>query len=161
MKKQSLLIISVLLFFIMLAAIFTMIRFLDHDGIRKGMPFTDYYALISEEDRFDYLGYSFYEKENGDSVVVQFSPDGKTVEKVRVYPRFLTSNTQKRFHKIESGMTIYKVVSLVGVPHYSATSGMISMVFDAADGTEYSIYFTREDFSSNSDLIVSRVTILD
>ena len=58
-------------------------------------------------------------------------------------------------------MTIYKVVSLVGVPHYSATSGMISMVFDAADGTEYSIYFTHEDFSSNSDLIVSRVTILD
>ena len=88
MKKQSLLIISVLLFFIMLAAIFTMIRFLDHDGIRKGMPFTDYYALISEEDRFDYLGYSFYEKENGDSVVVQFSQMGKLLKKYESTPVF-------------------------------------------------------------------------
>ena len=107
---------------------------------------------------FSYIDYSFYEKSNGDGVVVHFGSTNHAVDDVRIYSATSIDNSEESFSKIEEGMSVYEVVSLVGVPYRTNTSGMITMVFATDKGKEYSVYFYKSD---SDDLLVSSVMELE
>jgi hypothetical protein len=128
-------------------------------GVHAGMSRTDYTTTISDEDRFDCLNFSFYKNLFGDSVVVRFSADFNTVADVQVYSKLGTNTSVKAFSEIETGMSIYDVVSKVGIPNRSTTSGMISMDFVANDGTEYRIYWNYLDTENGRTLTVNEIVV--
>lgn len=162
MKKKSVLkkvLIIVPAILLGVALIGLSIWLICYDGLYIGMMYSDYMSVIDENDRFDYAGYSFYEKKNGDSMLVRFElTDGDLViDEIRYYPKVFLDNSKESFEKIETGMSLYEVVSLVGVPHYSGLSGSLAVTFDADDGTEYRIYFSQVSPKDNSEWLVSRV----
>ena len=155
--------IITLIVLLSIAAIGLSIWLICYDGLYLGMKYSDYMTAIDEDIRFDYVGYSFYEKKNGDGMLVHFdlTDDGLPIDEIRYYPKAFRANTKANFEKIEKDMTIYEVVSLVGVPHRSNTSGTLSLVFDADDGTEYCIYFYRTSPQDNTQWLVSKMIELE
>lgn len=132
----------------------------DRDGgAFLGMDHSEYSVVIEEGMRFDIMEYSFYEEKDGDNVLVRFDLATNTIDELRTYPANTIDNSKENFSKIKEGMTVYEVVSLVGVPHRTNTSGMLTMVFDADDGTEYCIYFDI-DHSDSTPLSVSKIIML-
>lgn len=121
-----------------------------------GMTYSDYHE--HHETAFSYLSFSFYEKENGDGVVVHFDDATGTIDDIRVYPSNSVTKTKESFMRIKEGMSLYEVVSLIGVPYRTNTSGTITMVFATDAGEEYSVYFHQD---SSDGLVVARILELE
>lgn len=155
-KHLLIVVLAVLLSIIMIGL---SIWLICYDGLYPGMKYSDYMSAIDEDIRLDYAGYSFYEKKNGDGMLVHFdlTDDDLAIDEIRYYPKAFVDNSKENFEKIEIGMSLYEVVSLVGVPHHSGLSGSLAVTFDADDGTQYRIYFSQVSPKDNSEWLVSRV----
>lgn len=158
-KGRRIVILSV---FILVIIILTVIGvWYGHSlGVHTGMSRTDYSATIPDEARFDYLNFSFYKNLFGDPVVVRFNSDADVIADIQVYPKLRTNTSMKAFSELEKGMSIYDVVSKVGVPYRSSTSGVISMDFIANDGTVFCIYWNYVENGNEKILVVSDITTI-
>ena len=157
-KGRRIVILSVFILVIILAVIG--VWYCYSLGVHTGMSRMDYLATIPDEARFDYLDFSFYKNLFGDPVVVRFNLDADVIADIQVYPKLRTDTSLKAFSELEKGMSIYDVVSKVGVPYRSSTSGMISMDFIANDGTVFCIYWKYVENGNEKILVVSDITTI-
>lgn len=159
--KGKIIILTALIVLLSVVAIGATVWLLCYDGLYLGMKYSDFATAVEEDLRFDIVGYSFYEKKNGDGMLVHFDNDSNSIDEIKYYPRLFLDKSKDRFSEIEPGMSLYEVISLVGVPTKTTTFGMLTMVFSADDGTEYCIYFSNVGSADYKDLSVSAVIILD
>lgn len=124
-------------------------------GVHTGMEPNDYYDKISQEDRFDYLRFSFYENQFGGPVVVRFNAEHTAIDNVKIFSRLGVDASTESFKKIKKGMDLYDVIAKVGIPRGSATFGLLSTVFATNEGTEYIIYWIESE--NHDTLIVSDI----
>lgn len=107
---------------------------------------------ISNESFYRYMGYSFVTIASQNIVI--FSEVGSNeIQEIEKY-EYVKPSTMD-FERIESGMTVFEAVSLVGIPHGSQTSAF-SLMFKCFDSNRdyVTIYFNND---SNLHLIVSFV----
>lgn len=154
-SKVVLAVVAAVFLILVLGAIFVA-DFLKRDNEPYlGMPRSNFVDCY--QSAFNYLNYAFYEKENGDGVVVHFETDTGTIDDIRIYSKDSIKRTKENFEKIKGGMSLYEVVSMVGIPCRTNTSGPITMVFATEDGEEYSIYFRQSD---SDELVVYNIIAL-
>ena len=129
--------------FCILISLFIILVSCNKGAIHQGMSSDEFSKSISKLPHFAYLNYCFFTDENDIPTVVTLSKDASTVESVRTFKK--TSPTNEDFKKIVSGMTIYEVVELVGLPYESASFGQISMNFHASEGHFFTIDWSEEN----------------
>lgn len=115
-----------------------------YDGAEVGMTFSEFEELIPQERRFLYLGYYFYENQFGDAVVAEVSDDYKTIASLRCFSKFKIRADRASAESITQGMDVYDVVSRLGTPVGTFTSGAITLGFELNDGSLCVIYFSTE-----------------
>ena len=115
---------------------------------------------VPESDRFCYMNYVFYTNEKGNYVVARFSDNPVSMSSIVQLKHFYKKNinpTPEAFSKIESGMSIFDVVKLVGIPFGSYTSGMDSLAFKDTNGDTYSVYISADDYQKNTKFTVTGI----
>ena len=157
-KKRIILAISVLsILLVAVAACLIWYHSSDsYSGAYEGMSIQEFHELIPKEQRFDYLYYSFYVNERGDPVVATCSTDLKTISKLHCCSKFTIHPTRSAAESITAGMSVEDVVSKLGTPVGSFSSGMITLAFDLADGSQCWVYF-----DSSSHMRATSVRFLD
>ena len=142
-KKRIILAISVLsiLLIAVAACLFWYHSANLYAGAYEGMSVQEFHELIPKEQRFDYLHYSFYENEWGDTVIATCSADYKTVSKLHCCSKFTVHPTRSAAESITAGMSMEDVVNRLGTPVGSFTSGMITLAFDLSDSSQCLVYF--------------------
>lgn len=103
-------------------------------GAYEGMTVESFSKIIPEERTFHYVDYIFYDNLLGDPVVATVSNDYKTITSLRSYSRFSIQPTRTAAESIQEGMSIHDVVSILGNPVGSYTSGMMTLSFELNDG---------------------------
>lgn len=124
----------------------------EFSGAYAGMPMEKFNELIPETERFDYLGYTFYDNDRGDPVVVRDS-EGVIVQ-IQCYPKQTIRATRAVAEKINTGMSVFDVVQRLGTPTGSATSGMITLGFQLEDGSRVVVYFDNQDSMKVTSTII-------
>ncbi len=83
--------------------------------------------------------YEFYVDENGKNAVSIYSNDHKSILTTETFDP--VTPTPVDFESLEKGMGLLEVVSRVGLPVGTATFGVITLVFNASDGSQFVIYW--------------------
>jgi hypothetical protein len=130
-------------------------------NIYEGMSFEEFMAKNSEESYFAYIGYLFTKDNEGNHVVARLSDDCTVITKVTRYEAKSIDNSDESFVKIKEGMSVEQIVSMVGIPEDSYTSGMISLGFQSDTGARYSIYLNQVRDEESTALYVSSIKLLD
>ena len=94
------------------------------------------------ENIFRFMDYAFYVDGNGKNVVLKYGEDLETVIASERYN--IVNPSLNDFESLEKGMDVFEVVRRVGIPKGTASFGMITLVFDASDGTEFIIYWNPD-----------------
>lgn len=81
------------------------------------------------------------------------------VEDVRCFSCLWIRDSNYAFERLETGMSIYEVVSKVGIPCGSHTYGMSSSVYQAKDGTVYVVYWRTDSTEVDSDFLVDSIVV--
>lgn len=116
---------------------------LDADDITAGMTFDDYAAIVPEEERFDWLAYSFFQTGDGKTVAVEFEAIERTsVVEVHVIEPAVC--TEAAVHEIERGTKLLDILRTLGFPS-SAESAYLW--FTDENGTQYRFLFDSGYFS--------------
>ena len=133
----------------------------DFEGVYIGMGKADFEECIPSESRYSYYAYCFYTNKWGNPVIVKFDygtgTEDPKVEDVRCFSRLGIRNSNRAFERLEKGMSIYEVVSKVGIPCGSHTYGMDSSAYQAKDGTVYTVYWWAEGVEVDSEFFVDSV----
>ena len=93
----------------------------------------------TEKEPFKLGRYEFYVDENGKNAVSIYSNDGKTILTTETFDP--VTPTPADFESLERGMGVFEVVSRVGLPVGTASFGLITLAFNASDGSRYVIYW--------------------
>ncbi|HNX16556.1 MAG TPA: hypothetical protein PKO28_04285 [Bacilli bacterium] len=109
---------------------------------------------ISNETFYQYMGYSFVTI-TGQNIVVFSEVDSNEIQEIEKFE--YTKPSTMDFERIESGMTVFEAVSLVGIPYGSQTSGAFSLMFKCFDSNQdyVTIYFNND---SDLHLVVAFVS---
>ena len=111
------------------------------ENIYEGMSFEEFKGKNSEDSYFLYYGgYLFTKNNEGNHIVARMSDDGTVISKINCYEVSNIDNSDEAFNSIKEGMSIEEVVSIVGIPQGSYTSGMPTLSFESASGKMYWIY---------------------
>lgn len=111
------------------------------ENIYEGMSFEEFKGKNSEDSYFLYYGgYLFTKNNEGNHIVARMSDDGTVISKINCYEESNIDNSDEAFNSIKEGMSIEEVVSIVGIPQGSYTSGMPTLSFESASGKMYWIY---------------------
>lgn len=79
------------------------------------MSFTEYTAIVPDEQRLDWLAYSFFQSRDGKTVAVEFDAiERNTVVKVHVLEKAIC--TAETIKDIENGMPLLEVIAKIGNP---------------------------------------------
>ena len=113
--------------------------------VHVGMSYADFKEAIDGKECFQYVGYAFYETENGMIEAAHFDGAYTEVKEVKSFDKAKTNRSTKSFESIREGMTIWEVIEKVGLPYGTETFGMISLAFKANNGDCYSIYWNTSD----------------
>jgi hypothetical protein len=115
------------------------------ENIYEGMSFEEFRGKNSEDSYFLYYGgYLFTKNNEGNHIVARMSDDGTVISKINCYEVSNIDNSDEAFNSIKEGMSIEEVVSIVGIPQGSYTSGMPTLSFESASGKMYWIYLNFE-----------------
>jgi hypothetical protein len=115
------------------------------ENIYEGMSFEEFREKNSEDSYFLYYGgYLFTKNNEGNHIVARMSDDGTVISKINCYEVSNIDNSDEAFNSIKEGMSIEEVVSIVGIPQGSYTSGMPTLSFESASGKMYWIYLNFE-----------------
>lgn len=115
------------------------------ENIYEGMSFEEFKGKNSEDSYFLYYGgYLFTKNNEGNHIVARMTDDGTVISKINCYEATNIDNSDKAFNSIKEGMSIEEVVSIVGIPQGSYTSGMPTLSFESASGKMYWIYLNFE-----------------
>ena len=156
MKKEiKILLISLACLAVVLSLSYIAVH--DTCGITVGMTHAEARELVPK-DAFSYLDYCFYENTLGNSVVVQFSNDHKSVAKINCYPKNIFDNSRLAFSGIKKGMSVQQVVSKVGIPDGSYTSGMITLAYKLNSNSQCWIYLDSAEEGYVVQSVVFRST---
>lgn len=110
-------------------------------GAYTGMSTAQFEEIIPRDQFFGLGSYIFYDNLFGYAVVAKVSDDYKTIEELRCFDKFTIHPTRAAAESISKGMDVYEVVSKLGTPYGSFTSGMLTMAFLLDDGTFCQVYF--------------------
>ena len=113
-------------------------------SIYEGMSFEEFQVKNQEESYFQYFEYLFMKNNEGDHIVARVSDDWNVIAKVNVYKEESVDNSDQSFSAIKKGMSIEEVISMVGIPQGSYTSGMPTLSFESTTGKVYWIYLNLE-----------------
>lgn len=111
------------------------------NGAYTGMSIEKFDRIIPLDQTFGIGSYIFYNNLFGDAIVAKASDDYKTIEDLRCFDKFTIHPTRAAAESISKGMDVYEVVSKLGTPYGSFTSGMLTMAFLLDDGTFCQVYF--------------------
>jgi outer membrane protein assembly factor BamE (lipoprotein component of BamABCDE complex) len=127
-------------------------------NIYEGMSFEEFKEINPEESYFQYYGgYLFGKTNDGDHYVAQLSDDCRVISKVSCYEEESIDDSDATFEKIKEGMTVEQVVSMVGIPEGSYTSGMITLAFRSNTEAQYWVYFRQASTEKPTEYYVSSV----
>jgi hypothetical protein len=126
-------------------------------NIYEGMSFEEFMAKNSEESYFAYIGYLFTKDNEGNHVVARLSDDCTVITKVTRYEAKSIGNSDESFVKIKEGMSVEQIVSMVGIPEGSYTSGMITLAFRSNTEAQYWVYFRQASTEKPTEYYVSSV----
>lgn len=90
---------------------------------------------------FEYINYAFWE-EDGCDIAVHYN---ESFELDAILIQESADGTKENFAKIENGDGVFDVVSLIGSPFDSVTSGMITLGFYLEDDEIGVVYFNEEN----------------
>lgn len=107
------------------------LTFDEVEGIKKDL----------EDSVFEYCGYAFFIYQNN-SVVVHYNGDYTEIKEIRSFD--IKNVSSSVFAEIVSGMTVFDVVELVGLPFQSTTFGICSMDFKSADEKIFHIVWDND-----------------
>lgn len=145
MKSRTLLLIAVIIVATTLLGN-TVVRYMglkDTAGVEKGMTFSEYTALIPEENRLDFHNYSFYPNDHGFPVMIR-CVDDKIVQ-IYVVDLSKSSASKENFEKIKVGMNLAQVCQIVGAPGGIAKSDDKTLAYNVRNEMMYLIQFTLTD----------------
>ena len=132
------------------------------ENIYEGMSFEEFKGKNSEDSYFLYYGgYLFTKNNEGNHIVARMTDDGTVISKINCYEATNIDNSDKAFNSIKEGMSIEEVVSIVGIPQGSYTSGMPTLSFESASGKMYWIYLNFERTELGTVFQVESVRLMD
>ena len=132
------------------------------ENIYEGMSFEEFRGKNSEDSYFLYYGgYLFTKNNEGNHIVARMSDDGTVISKINCYEVSNIDNSDEAFNSIKEGMSIEEVVSIVGIPQGSYTSGMPTLSFESASGKMYWIYLNFERTELGTVFQVESVRLMD
>lgn len=113
-------------------------------GLYIGMSDKGYAKTICNEWRMDSGGYSFNKKWNGDGLLVhfEFTDRGYVIDELRFYPGFMADTSEESFDKVEEGMEVHEVVSILGMPDLAIRG---TLIYEDDDGVKHGIYLMRDE----------------
>ena len=118
------------------------------NGAHVGMSLHDFAAIydtISEDCRYKYNRYAFYETELGFIVVAGESLETMTVSSLECFFPPLMQPNKLSAKRVKPGMDLFDVIRIMGKPAGSFTSGFISLGYVLSDGTRFTVYFNNVD----------------
>lgn len=130
--------------------------------IYEGMSFEEFQEKNPEDSYYRYFGgYLFTVNDEGDHIVARLSDDATVISKVDCYEAESINKADETFLKIEEGMTVNQVVSMVGIPEGSDTSGMVSLTFQSNSGSRYLVYWNAKETADGMNYVATSVLPLD
>jgi hypothetical protein len=132
------------------------------ENIYEGMSFEEFKGKNSEDSYFLYYGgYLFTKNNEGNHIVARMTDDGTVISKINCYEATNIDNSDEAFNSIKEGMSIEEVVSIVGIPQGSYTSGMPTLSYESASGKMYWIYLNCKRTELGTVFQVESVLLMD
>ena len=134
MKFSGLLLILLLLTFLTACS-----GGIDPKDLTADMTFEEYASVVPKEARYDWMGHSFFQTKDGQSVVVEFHEhECLTIEQVHVFePAVCTEEKAKTFAQ---GADLFDLIRTLGFP-YSIEENGVTLVFIDENETRYRFSF--------------------
>ncbi len=110
--------------------------------LEVGMTYDEASSVLGKYNTIAHRNYIFFKDNVEGNVVVEFDKEHNTISNVRAFASTLTN--EDNFQKIKSGMTVFEVVELVGIPTESVTFGISSLDFESQDQKRYRIVWDNE-----------------
>lgn len=142
---------------VLIVAIFIIYQSVRYRGIYVGMTYDQLEEAISEEERFQYGNYIFFKNSIGGHIVARVSREYDTITEIHCYDAWSVDSSDSSFSKIEEGMSVEEVVSIVGIPYGTATSGMFTLAFESDSGTIFVVYLNEEKTNNDNVFTVASV----
>lgn len=130
-------------------------------NIYEGMSYDEFTEKNSEESYFRYMSYIFTKNNEGDHIVARVADDHATISKISCFKNENIDRSDDAYWKIKEGMTVEQIVSIVGIPEGSYTSGMITLAFESDSGARYCVYFDQKREENKTEIYVSSIKLFD
>ena len=124
----------------------TLMRYIgsnDTCGVELGMTFEQYTGIISEQERLDFCGYSFFLNDFNYPLCVRFE-QGKIVQLMRIDVSKL-GRTEAAFEGLTAGTSIGEVMQKVGLPSMASETQEQTLVYLLSDQLSYHLQYTLTD----------------
>lgn len=126
-----------------------------------GMKLEEFCDAFSEEEYFKYGDYLFFRNSINEHCVAFVSEETNEISTLESYPEDQIECTDENFARIEAGMSMEQVVSMVGIPEGSCTFGMSTVCYHTETGNDYWIYLCLEETKQGTVYSVASVLLLD
>lgn len=103
------------------------------------ISYDNYLLNLNDKPVFRYRGYVFFANEN-EFCVAEFKND-YLIKEMSFNKQDICNDGYK---KIKNGMSVFDVVSLIGLPTNSFTTGLSSLDFESAEGGKYRIFWDSD-----------------
>lgn len=125
-----------------------------------GMKLQAFRDAFSEDEYFKYGDYLFFKNSMSEHCVAFVSGETDEINSLESYPEDQINCTDENFALIEEGMSMEQVVSMVGIPEGSCTSGMLTVSYHTTSGNGYWIYLYPEITEQGTIFSVASVLLL-
>lgn len=114
-----------------------------YSQMKIGMDYDAFFNVVSDADSLGYYGYIFLESEDGNNIVAEFDIDGKTLTRKEKYNK-VTDIYVENFERITSGMTVFEVVRLLGLPVAKSDSEDVRSLDFGDANASYRVIFDKD-----------------
>lgn len=123
-----------------------------YSKMKVGMDYDDFFNIVIDSNAFGYYGYIFLESEDGNNIVVEFDLDSKTITRKEKYNK-VTDIYVENFERITSGMTVFEVARLLGLPVSKSTSDDVRSLYFGNDNASYCVIFDKDMKVSSTEKV--------